>query len=230
MKIKKKTLMKVLLLICLIVAVFAASLLFKNSSVLVQNADAVETGGSYHGDIDADGAVTAADARHSLRAAVQLEEYEPGSYEFVNADYDGDGEITASDARMILRTAVRLEPLLASRFIGDDPLEVPLSDEELARLKEEEEAKQRDLEGEQKPTETEPAPETPAYKGDGINTCMFCGLPCRPDEYGNDACAFGGCTRSMAAFTCMHCGEQVPANTCHTCTNPTYIITEEPEK
>ena len=229
MKIKKKTVMKILLLACLIVAVFAVSLIFFGSGPLAQNAEAAETGMRYHGDVDDDGEVTAADARLALRACVGLEEYAPDSLQFVRADYDRDGEISAADARMILRTAVALEPLIESDFT-EESAELPLSEDELARLREEEEAKQKEHENEPQPTETEQEPEEPSFAGDGINTCMVCGLPCRPDEYGNDACAFGGCTRSFGAFTCMHCGEEVPANTCHTCTNPTYIITEEPVK
>lgn len=227
MKIKKKTLLKIVLLIVLLFGVFSVILLISGT----QNAQAAETKVSYHGDVDGDGDISAADARLSLRACVGLEDYAPDSYEFFHADYDRDGEITASDARMILRTAVGLEPLIESDYIGPgESSEIPLSEEELEKLKEEEETKKRDLETESMPTETEKGPEGPTFAGDGINTCMFCGLPCHPDEYGNDACAFGGCTRSMAAFTCMHCGEEVPANTCHTCLNPTYIITEEPVK
>ena len=59
--------------------------------------------------MDADGSVTAADARLALRAAVGLEEYEKGGYEFRAADMNGDGAITAEDARLILRTSVGLE-------------------------------------------------------------------------------------------------------------------------
>ncbi|MBR5411174.1 MAG: alkaline phosphatase [Clostridia bacterium] len=61
------------------------------------------------GDVDGDGDVTAADARLALRAAVGLEEFEPGSAEFLSADMDGDGVITAADARQILRIAVDAE-------------------------------------------------------------------------------------------------------------------------
>lgn len=229
MKMQKKNIMKIILLGCLIVAVFAVSILFSGSDALAQNVQAAETEVRYHGDVDDDGDVTAADARLALRAAVGLEDYAPQSLPFVRADYDKDGEITASDARMILRTAVALEPLIESDY-SEESAELPLSEEYLSRLKEEEEAKQKDHENESEPAEDEKGPEGPSYAGDGINTCMVCGLPCRPDEFGNDACAFGGCTRSFAPFTCMHCGEEVPANTCHTCINPTYIITEEPEK
>lgn len=238
MKIKKKTLMKILLLACLIVAVFAVSLIFSGSGPLGQNAEAAETGMRYHGDVDDDGEVTAADARLALRAAVELEDYAPQSLPFARADYDRDGEITASDARMILRTAVALELLIESddRKPGEpdttQPEETTLSPEE-EQLQAEEEAKKQDSEQQATPTdvEPEPEPEAPTYQGDGINTCLFCGKPCGSDEYGNSACAFGGCSRSsFADWTCIHCGELVQVGTCHTCENPTYFITELPRK
>ena len=63
------------------------------------------------GDADADGDVTAADARLALRCAVGLENYLPGSMEFTACNVDGDDEVTAADARLILRAAVGLEIL-----------------------------------------------------------------------------------------------------------------------
>lgn len=54
------------------------------------------------GDVDGDGAVTAADARLALRMSVGLT---PPS---AAADVDGDGFLTAGDARQILRMAVNL--------------------------------------------------------------------------------------------------------------------------
>ena len=63
------------------------------------------------GDVDGDERVTAADARLALRAAVGLEDYAPGSREFLASDVDADGGITAADARLILRAAVGLEDL-----------------------------------------------------------------------------------------------------------------------
>ena len=226
-KINTKKLLAALIVIAAVIGlIFIIPLL---NGALNGSVQAAENPVRYHGDVDDDGEVTAADARLALRACVGLEDYAHDSLQFARADYDKDGEITASDARMILRTAVALEPLIESDF-SEESAELPLSPEEEERLRAEEEAKKKDHEQQPAPSETEPAPEGPVYQGDGINTCMVCGLPCRPDEYGNDACAFGGCTRSFASFTCMHCGENVPANTCHTCTNPTYIITEEPEK
>ena len=62
-------------------------------------------------DVDRNGAVTTADARYALRAAVGLDEYPPYSLYFRHADADGSGSITTSDARIILRVAVGLETL-----------------------------------------------------------------------------------------------------------------------
>ena len=61
------------------------------------------------GDVDGDGAVSAADARLALRGAVGLENYAEGSEEFYACDVDASGAITAADARLILRAAVGLE-------------------------------------------------------------------------------------------------------------------------
>ena len=60
------------------------------------------------GDVEGgDGAVTAADARRVLRAAVGLEQLT--EEEEARADMDLDGGITAADARLTLRAAVGLE-------------------------------------------------------------------------------------------------------------------------
>lgn len=58
------------------------------------------------GDADADGAVTAADARLALRRSVDLERLT--SYAYLAADMDRDGSITAADARVILRLSLGL--------------------------------------------------------------------------------------------------------------------------
>ncbi len=58
------------------------------------------------GDTDADGSVTAADARFALRVAVDLESADAEQLEA--ADMDSNGTISASDARMILRISVGL--------------------------------------------------------------------------------------------------------------------------
>ena len=60
------------------------------------------------GDIDGDGEVTSADARHALRISVGLSVL-PDAY-FDCADADGDGEVAPADARLILRYSVALEP------------------------------------------------------------------------------------------------------------------------
>jgi hypothetical protein len=63
------------------------------------------------GDVDADGKITAADARLALRAAVQLEPFwnQPDSARFLAADVTKDKKVSADDARHILRAAVALE-------------------------------------------------------------------------------------------------------------------------
>ncbi len=233
--IKKKKLIAGVVAAVVVIGLFLIIPLL--GGALHNTAEAAEGPVRYHGDVDGDGEVSAADARLSLRACVGLEDYAPGSYRFVHADYDGDGEISASDARMILRTAVGLEPLIESTYTDpEDPTfgpteELPLTPEDEARLRAEEEAKKKDHEQEPAPSEAEPQPVKPIYQGDGVNTCLYCGKPCSQDEYGNNACAFGGCTRSsFADWTCIHCGESVPMGICHTCTNPTYIITELPKK
>lgn len=73
------------------------------------------------GDVDADGKVTAADARLALRRAVGLEDYASGSDEFLACDVDSDGQVTAGDARTILRAAVALEALPGQEPVKPEP-------------------------------------------------------------------------------------------------------------
>ena len=63
------------------------------------------------GDVDNDGNVTTKDARLALRAAISLENYLPGSAEYVACDVDYDGKVSTSDARLILRAAIGLDTL-----------------------------------------------------------------------------------------------------------------------
>ena len=63
------------------------------------------------GDVDGVDGITAADARLALRCAVGLEDYAPGSPEYLACDVDGTDGVTAADARLILRAAVGLETL-----------------------------------------------------------------------------------------------------------------------
>ena len=72
-------------------------------------AEGSETPDPLFGDVDGDGIVSAADARLALRAAVGLEDYKPGTYEYLVSDVDFSDDITAADARLILRAAVELE-------------------------------------------------------------------------------------------------------------------------
>ena len=84
------------------------------------------------GDVDGDKAITAADARLALRAAVGLEQYKKGSTEYKACDVDFDGTITAADARLILRAAVGLETL---KQASEQP-EEPTSSEETTKPEE----------------------------------------------------------------------------------------------
>ncbi|MDR1628885.1 MAG: CAP domain-containing protein [Oscillospiraceae bacterium] len=59
------------------------------------------------GDIDQNGALTAADARLALRASANLEALDETQKEL--CDVDRDNKITAADARMILRVSAGLE-------------------------------------------------------------------------------------------------------------------------
>lgn len=59
------------------------------------------------GDVNADGKITAADARLTLRASAKLQTLT--TKEAVLADINSDGKITASDARKILRISAKLE-------------------------------------------------------------------------------------------------------------------------
>ena len=59
-----------------------------------------------YGDVTFDGAVTAEDARLTLRNAVGLEAFTKAQHDI--GDLDGDDEITAADARLVLRLAVGL--------------------------------------------------------------------------------------------------------------------------
>lgn len=77
------------------------------------------------GDADRDGAITAEDARMTLRFAVALET--PTANEEKICDTDGDGEITAQDARRVLRAAVALEPFWDEQVtLAEESEEKPL--------------------------------------------------------------------------------------------------------
>lgn len=62
-----------------------------------------------YGDTDADGEVTPADARLTLRASLRLENFEKGSKAYLASDVDLDNELSPEDARLILRFSVGLE-------------------------------------------------------------------------------------------------------------------------
>lgn len=83
------------------------------------------------GDLDADGKISAADARLCLRAAVGLETFS-GDIRAL-ADADGNGKIESADARLILRAAVGLAEVGADGRIKE--IEITPKEEPLPPLK-----------------------------------------------------------------------------------------------
>lgn len=61
------------------------------------------------GDVDGDGAVSAADARLALRASVGLEDYAEDSVQYKAANVSSGDALSAADARLILRASVGLD-------------------------------------------------------------------------------------------------------------------------
>ena len=59
------------------------------------------------GDVNADGAVTAVDARLALRFASKLQKYTEAQKK--QCDMDKNGKITSADARRILRISAKIE-------------------------------------------------------------------------------------------------------------------------
>ena len=59
------------------------------------------------GDVNADGKITAKDARTILRIAVRLEQ--PDEVTKEAADIDSDGKVTSKEARLVLRFAAKLQ-------------------------------------------------------------------------------------------------------------------------
>lgn len=76
------------------------------------------------GDIDANGKVTAADARSVLRVSAQLDTF--NEVQFAAADIDDNGTITASDARKILRVAAELDTFAENDVKPDTEIPEPL--------------------------------------------------------------------------------------------------------
>ena len=109
----------------------------------------------------------------------------------------------------------------------EKPTEPPttrISEDEEAKLKAEEKAKKKDLENEGgKQEEARKPSEEPVAKGDDIHKCSVCGKNCADAANGDNACAYGGCTRYVNDIVCPHCDQTVKAWTCHTCKNPTHF-------
>ena len=109
----------------------------------------------------------------------------------------------------------------------EKPTEPPttrISEDEEAKLKAEEEAKKKDLENEGgKQEEARKPSEEPVSKGDDIHKCSVCGKNCADAANGDNACAYGGCTRYVNDIVCPHCDQTVKAWTCHTCVKPIHF-------
>ena len=76
-------------------------------------------------DADADGNVTAADARLALRVSAQLDPV-PATYPFTTiCDTDGNGKLTAADARFILRVSAGLERAPEQDITSESPIIEP---------------------------------------------------------------------------------------------------------
>ncbi|MBQ6066342.1 MAG: dockerin type I repeat-containing protein [Clostridia bacterium] len=104
-----KTIKWLLILACLLAALFALT--------LAANAEIVNS----LGDVDGDGNITSADARLALRASVKLEkEIVEGTAAFKAADVNKNGIIGSDDARTILRVSVKLETFDENENGGDD--------------------------------------------------------------------------------------------------------------
>lgn len=78
------------------------------------------------GDADADGRVTASDARYVLRVSAKLEKPLSDSEIREVADVSGDNKIAANDARLILRIAAQLD-----KYSSDELLSMPRTDYEV---------------------------------------------------------------------------------------------------
>lgn len=103
-----KSVKKSIALLITVVLVFFSSM----PSVFAEGANENEKSiYTKYGDADADGNVTAEDARLLLRVSVELDKTPDDPMFLYASDVDYDGVITASDARIVLRAAVDLEEL-----------------------------------------------------------------------------------------------------------------------
>ncbi len=89
---------------------FNEELTFAPDAVTIKNALKFTCGDEYtiilKGDVNADGSITASDARAVLRISAKLEN--PEDIKKSAADINSDGKITSSEARAVLRFSARL--------------------------------------------------------------------------------------------------------------------------
>lgn len=222
------------------ISVLLAVTVLLSSFLFAANAFA-ETAGML-GDVDADGEISASDARLILRHAVRIEDFSEAQKDL--ADVDHDGEITSSDARLVLRVAVGLEhfdleeptepeqptepdepttenPL---NYIGGhySPERAGLLYDSFGYISTYEAIKEGDsyfcydeygyLFGEIKPYS--PGNE-PVHD---LTKCSHCGKKTQPHDGEHFACYYEGyCTRWVNDKFCPECGVFVKGGTCHTC-------------
>lgn len=79
------------------------------SDKLIKRAEFRYNKSLHSGDVNADGRITAADARLILRFSAGIQRYTVAQQ--AKADINGDGRITAADARMVLRIAASLDTI-----------------------------------------------------------------------------------------------------------------------
>lgn len=79
------------------------------NGMVVTKPDGTTTTIIVKGDIDCDGDVSVSDARLALRTAINLQNYDNDSVEYIAAHIENTEKVGVSDARLILRAAVDLE-------------------------------------------------------------------------------------------------------------------------
>ncbi len=80
------------------------------------------------GDINADGKISASDARQILRFSAKLDDWTDDI--FLYADVNSDNKITAKDARMVLRASAKLESLPELIINETKPVETTTNNED----------------------------------------------------------------------------------------------------
>lgn len=145
------------------------------------------------GDVDADGSVTASDARSILRQSVSLDKAE--GLDLICSDTDMNGEITAADARLALRASVSLETVVSHSFSVTEQKEASCTEKGLIKAKCADCETEISIESDMISHQLDAADRC---KGEGI--CKLCSqnVTVTPThEYETDSC--------LGKMTCKHC-------------------------